>query len=248
VWDLREGQLFYTLRGHEGASLGVAFSPAGDYFASAGADEQVMVWRTNFDRQLEGYTLATTEYHPPSGQRQQQQQQQQQQQASAMPAAGDQQVGGSAGVVPAAAAHLQHQQQGQFVPLGAVPAAGAGSSRGGPVLRKQQPQQQSVVAAAADAAAGAVADQGLAGIADAAVLEVPPPMNLEGVPESVAATLQHIVTQMDALVVAVGGMNNRLLVLEDRLDRLEKQEQGAGQQQQQRQPLQAGMQQQWQQQ
>jgi hypothetical protein len=37
VWDLREGQLFYTLHGHEGATNAVAFSPAGDYFASAGA-------------------------------------------------------------------------------------------------------------------------------------------------------------------------------------------------------------------
>lgn len=41
VWDLREGALFYTLHGHEGATLAGAFSPAGDYFASAGADEQV---------------------------------------------------------------------------------------------------------------------------------------------------------------------------------------------------------------
>ena len=49
VWDLQEGQLFYTLHGHEGPTLGVAFSPGGDHFASAGADEQVMVWRTNFD-------------------------------------------------------------------------------------------------------------------------------------------------------------------------------------------------------
>jgi hypothetical protein len=41
IWDLQEGQLFYTLHGHEGATNSVAFSPAGDYFASAGADEQV---------------------------------------------------------------------------------------------------------------------------------------------------------------------------------------------------------------
>ena len=41
IWDLREGQLFYTLHGHEGATLAAAFSPAGDYFASGGADEQV---------------------------------------------------------------------------------------------------------------------------------------------------------------------------------------------------------------
>lgn len=44
VWDLREGQLFYTLHGHEGATLGTGFSPAGDYFASSGADEQVRGW------------------------------------------------------------------------------------------------------------------------------------------------------------------------------------------------------------
>ena len=41
VWDLREGQLLYTLHGHEGPTYGVAFSPAGDFFASGGGDEQV---------------------------------------------------------------------------------------------------------------------------------------------------------------------------------------------------------------
>ena len=52
VFDLREGQLFYTLHGHEGAATCAAFAPGGDFFASAGADEQVMVWRTNFDRDI----------------------------------------------------------------------------------------------------------------------------------------------------------------------------------------------------
>ena len=41
VWDLREGQLLYTLHGHEGPTYGVAFSPAGDFFASGSSDEQV---------------------------------------------------------------------------------------------------------------------------------------------------------------------------------------------------------------
>ena len=36
VWDLREGQLFYTLNGHEGAAMCAEFSPSGDYFASVG--------------------------------------------------------------------------------------------------------------------------------------------------------------------------------------------------------------------
>jgi len=49
IWDLREGHLFYTLNGHEGATTCVAFSPQGDYFASGAADDQVMVWKTNFD-------------------------------------------------------------------------------------------------------------------------------------------------------------------------------------------------------
>jgi len=29
--------------------MGVAFSPSGEFFASVGADEQVLVWKTNFD-------------------------------------------------------------------------------------------------------------------------------------------------------------------------------------------------------
>lgn len=41
VWDVREGRLFYTVHGHERSTLGVGFSPAGDYFASCGADGQV---------------------------------------------------------------------------------------------------------------------------------------------------------------------------------------------------------------
>ena len=40
----------YTLHGHQGAALSVSFSKSGEYFASAGTDEQVMVWKTNFDQ------------------------------------------------------------------------------------------------------------------------------------------------------------------------------------------------------
>jgi len=44
VWDLVEGRLFYTLRSHEGPVTACAFSPSGDFFASAG-DVQALVWR-----------------------------------------------------------------------------------------------------------------------------------------------------------------------------------------------------------
>ncbi len=52
VLDLAEGTVFYTLHGHEGPALGVAFSATGDQFASAGADKSVLVWQTNFDAAL----------------------------------------------------------------------------------------------------------------------------------------------------------------------------------------------------
>ena len=42
MWDLIEGRPFYTLRGHTGPVESCAFSPEGDYFASAGADQQVL--------------------------------------------------------------------------------------------------------------------------------------------------------------------------------------------------------------
>ncbi|CAD5115146.1 DgyrCDS4150 [Dimorphilus gyrociliatus] len=56
ILDLLEGRLFYTLHGHqacilfEGPATAVSFSLKGDYFASGGADEQVLVWKTNFDQ------------------------------------------------------------------------------------------------------------------------------------------------------------------------------------------------------
>ncbi|KAF3706147.1 POC1 centriolar protein -like protein B [Channa argus] len=49
ILDLLEGRLIYTLHGHKGAVITVAFSRAGDLFASGGADGQVLMWRTNFD-------------------------------------------------------------------------------------------------------------------------------------------------------------------------------------------------------
>jgi WD40 repeat protein len=40
IWDLREGQLFYTLHGHGGAIIVLLLS-CWSFFASAGSDEQV---------------------------------------------------------------------------------------------------------------------------------------------------------------------------------------------------------------
>lgn len=69
VWDVAEGHLMYTLHGHnnkhtlntksvparpvsanqKGATTSAVWSPSGDFFATAGTDSQVMVWKSNFD-------------------------------------------------------------------------------------------------------------------------------------------------------------------------------------------------------
>ena len=56
VLDLREGHLFYTLHGHQSDATATCFSPNGAFFATGGADKQVLVWKTNFDRALETST------------------------------------------------------------------------------------------------------------------------------------------------------------------------------------------------
>jgi centriolar protein POC1 len=59
LWDVRVGALAFTCHGHAAESserthsasgaLAAAFSPAGDFFASGGADAQLLVWRTRCD-------------------------------------------------------------------------------------------------------------------------------------------------------------------------------------------------------
>ncbi|XP_069156940.1 POC1 centriolar protein homolog A isoform X2 [Procambarus clarkii] len=46
--DLMEGRVIYTLHGHQGAVTCCGFARDGEYFASGGKDQQVMVWKTNF--------------------------------------------------------------------------------------------------------------------------------------------------------------------------------------------------------
>uniref|UniRef100_A0A4W6DXY8 POC1 centriolar protein homolog A n=1 Tax=Lates calcarifer TaxID=8187 RepID=A0A4W6DXY8_LATCA len=57
ILDLVEGKLLYTLHGHQGPVTCVSFSRTGEYFASGGSDEQVMVWKSNFDSSECGDTV-----------------------------------------------------------------------------------------------------------------------------------------------------------------------------------------------
>lgn len=48
IIDVVEGRPIYTLGGHEGGVTCGKFSADGNYFATGGADQLVMVWKTNF--------------------------------------------------------------------------------------------------------------------------------------------------------------------------------------------------------
>jgi hypothetical protein len=61
----------------KGAALAVAFSKGGDYFASAGQDDQVMVWKTNFDKNYHQDEMLLEPQEPINNNRKSQQQTQQ---------------------------------------------------------------------------------------------------------------------------------------------------------------------------
>lgn len=46
---MKEGRLGWTLYGHNGAVKAVNFCDKGDYFATGGDDNLVMIWKSNFD-------------------------------------------------------------------------------------------------------------------------------------------------------------------------------------------------------
>jgi len=46
---LLEGRPFYTLHGHQQSATAVNFNRSGDFFATGGQDDKVLVWKTNFD-------------------------------------------------------------------------------------------------------------------------------------------------------------------------------------------------------
>jgi WD40 repeat protein len=58
IWDLREGRLLFTMQSHTGPVNTAQFSPDGHFFASGGADELVMIWKSNLYGLLGAETMA----------------------------------------------------------------------------------------------------------------------------------------------------------------------------------------------
>ena len=52
IWELKQGRLGWTVFGHEGDVRTIEFNEKGDYFATGGDDKLVMIWMSNFDREL----------------------------------------------------------------------------------------------------------------------------------------------------------------------------------------------------
>lgn len=46
IWDLRKGDLIYTLSGHNGCTSSVAFSKNGEYFSTGAQDSLVILWKS----------------------------------------------------------------------------------------------------------------------------------------------------------------------------------------------------------
>eukprot|EP00887_Chlorella_sp_A99_P000976 scaffold5.g976.t1 len=203
VWDLQEGQLFYTLHGHEGPVLGAAFSHGGEHFASAGADQQVMVWRTNFDACLASAVEAVARRGPAGAGR---------------PATA---VRPQRGAPPHGRPGTAAQEQGVQPTLRDKTNNGGGAGKwgllgaGGKVQGTARQAAQPAAAAPAGGRGGAAAD-------GSHVVFQSPSFNAADVPEGVAATLQQIVGQLDMLTQTMAVMEERLTISEDRALRLER--------------------------
>lgn len=62
IWDLRKGDLIYTLNGHSGATSSVAFAQNGQYFSSGAQDSLVILWKSNCLSEKQTYKNALNSF------------------------------------------------------------------------------------------------------------------------------------------------------------------------------------------
>ncbi|KAJ9531410.1 hypothetical protein QJQ45_006882 [Haematococcus lacustris] len=183
----------------------------------------VMVWKTNFDCCLEDCVM------PGIGR------------AGQSPLGSSSQALMSPGSrAPAAASNrssFNHsplaQQQQQHLAEGQVRPASANQAVSGPWQQQQggqrrHPEGQAGGRVGRTARAAAPVDMQQPQITHVTApeplefeMEVPPPLNLSGLPDSLAATLQHIVGQLDVLTQTMAMLDERLTMNEDRVRRMD---------------------------
>ena len=234
IWDLREGQLLYTLRGHEppssshgstakGAPTACAFSPgAGTFLASGGADKRVLVWKTNLDEGAawvnDGGSPAS-EYLEASTP-----------QASAKPFAAASSSSRSMTASPRSPAKASPAQ-----PLRPTNRANTGlsvsSSQGGRELHHKEYRVDDVrcegertviappphVGAATSTSYQASAPLPPAPLMTSSGAAAPPNLSRDALPEVLTSTLDHIVGQLDMLTRTMQILEARVSHTEDRI-------------------------------
>ncbi len=61
---MKEGNLYYTLHGHKGPTTAAQFSPDHQFFATTGADAQILVWNAHFINETNGEGKSETKSFP----------------------------------------------------------------------------------------------------------------------------------------------------------------------------------------
>ncbi|KAI1890393.1 hypothetical protein AGOR_G00153260 [Albula goreensis] len=180
----------------QGPATCVAFSRTGEYFASGGADEQVMVWKTNFDAEDYGEVLRL------------------QQRATSVEGAALN--GDSYGKTSLrASAALQPNQGADSAELldGQGSRSVRSRSRARSVSRPSQASRGPSTGPASSSSAPRQAQQGPERERQPEA-ESPDPA---AVPRALASTLEHIVGQLDVLTQTVAILEQRLTLTEDKL-------------------------------
>ena len=178
-----------------------------------------MVWKTNFDRYLEDYVISSGTRSRTDSLFGLSPQPQQQGPGQLQPHAEAAASGPPFLALPAPAPAPPQPSHSQPVPslIGA-----AGSSAPG---QRQQQQQYTEQRSQPKPAHPPVSIQGRTATARDDLeyeFEVPPPLNLSDLPDSLSATLQHIVGQLDVLTQTLALMDERLTMNEDRVRRIDE--------------------------
>lgn len=231
VWDLREGRLFYTLFGHEGATLGLNFSPAGDFFASGGADGQVMVWKTNFDRDLSEFTIVPApEKHSAVVNKSERLPVAVQEDKELHKKVSGKHTGDSLGFdqwvenAPEQKFHDQNLLSDHQTPAPSDngPKSSCRGTDRNEVFPRHAIPNSGVETCKRECSGAEYTLDEILGEVNGNNVKLPAPLDLGSIPQPLAATLQHVIGELNVISQTLGMVVERLTINEDRVRRLEQ--------------------------